>query len=123
MSHVWLDLVLLDPIELNYYPFIISLDKFNESCNAVDDFSTKICVPNKTKDINVKVFNIITRIYDAKKLVKHIQCDCKCKFNSAICNSNQKWDNNKCQCKCKKYRTCKRDCTWDSSTRICENSK
>ena len=22
---------------------------------------------------------------------------------------NQKWKNNKCQCECKKYRTCKRD--------------
>ena len=49
MSHVWLDLVLLDPIELNYYPFIISLDKFNESCNAVDDFSTKYVFPIKQK--------------------------------------------------------------------------
>ena len=40
----------LNSIELNYHPFIISLDKCNGSCNAVGDFSTKICVPSETKD-------------------------------------------------------------------------
>ena len=24
-------------------------------------------------------------------MVKHIAFDCKCKFNTATCNSNQKW--------------------------------
>ena len=42
----------------------------------------KICVPNKTKDVNVKVFNMITNKREAKTLTKHISCDCKCKFNS-----------------------------------------
>ena len=49
-------LIDLNPTELNYYPFTISLDKCNESFNAVDDFSMKICIPSKTKDVNVKVF-------------------------------------------------------------------
>ena len=42
----------LSPVELKYYPFIISLDKWNESCNVL---SPKIYVPKETKDINVKV--------------------------------------------------------------------
>ena len=41
---------------------MISLDKCNGSCNAVNDLSTKIRVPSKTKDVNMKVFNMITRI-------------------------------------------------------------
>ena len=53
-------------------------------------------VPSKTKDLNVKVFNLITRKNEVKTLVKHISCDCKCKFNSITCNSNQKWNNDKC---------------------------
>ena len=56
---------------------------------------------SKTKDVNVKTFNIITRINEAKILVKHISCDCKSKHNSTICNCNQKWNNNTCQCECK----------------------
>ena len=48
----------------------------------------KICVPNKTKDVNVKVFNMTTNRNEAKTLVKLISCDCKCEFNSTTCNSN-----------------------------------
>ena len=55
-------IVNLNHIELKYYPFMISLDKCNRSCDAVDEFCTKICVPSKTKDVNVRDFNIITRI-------------------------------------------------------------
>ena len=32
----------LNPAELNYYPFVVSLDKCSRICNAIDDLSTKI---------------------------------------------------------------------------------
>ena len=51
--------------------------------------SPKICLANETKDINVKAFNMITNENEAKAMTEHISCDCKCKFNSTICNSNQ----------------------------------
>ena len=72
----------------------------------------KMRISSKTKDINVNVFNVITRIYEAKTFLKHISCDCKCKFNSATCISNQKWNNDTCQWKCKKYCVCKKDYSW-----------
>ena len=80
----------LNPTDLNYYPFMISLEKCKMSCNVVDVLSTKICVPNKTKEVSVKRFSMVTRIDEAKALVKHISCDCKDKLNSTTCNSNQK---------------------------------
>ena len=58
--------------ELHCYPFMINVDKSNKSYNVVDDLSTEICDPSKTKDVNIKVFNIITKICEAKTLVKHI---------------------------------------------------
>ena len=72
------------PIKLNYYPFMISLNKCIWSCNTTDDLSTKLCVPSKTNDVNVKRFNIITRIHETKTLVKHISCGCKCMVQLAI---------------------------------------
>ena len=36
---------------------------------------------------------MITKKTEAKAMVKHISCGCKCKFNRATCNSNQKWNN------------------------------
>ena len=49
-------LIDLNLVELKYYPFMISLDKCSGSCNIL---SPQICVPKKTKDINIKVFNMI----------------------------------------------------------------
>ena len=54
-------LIDLNLFELNYYPFMTSLDQFSGNCNFVDDLTTKICVPSKTKDVNVKVLNMITK--------------------------------------------------------------
>ena len=72
----------LNPVELNYYPFMISLVKCNGICNVLDDFFTTMCVQSGTKDADVKVFNMIAKINEAKILVQHISCDCNCKFGS-----------------------------------------
>ena len=42
----------LNPVELKYYPFMVSLVKCNESCNSGNDLYTKVCVPSKTKYTN-----------------------------------------------------------------------
>ena len=44
-------LIDVNPFELSYYPFVISLDKCNGSRNAVDNLSTKICIPSETKGV------------------------------------------------------------------------
>ena len=85
-----LTLIDINPFELKYYPFMINLCKCSGRCHSVDDLSTKIYGPSKTKDINVKVFNMITNINESETLVKYISCDCKCKFDSTTCSSNQK---------------------------------
>ena len=99
-------LIDLNSSELFYYPFIICLDTCNESCDVVDGLTTKIYILSKTKDANAKIFNIIGRKNEAKPLVKHVSCDCKCKFGSTICNSDQKWSSDKFHCVSKEYRTC-----------------
>ena len=112
-------LIDMNPVELKYHTFVISLNKCTGSCNVL---SPKICVPKETKKINVKSFNIITNKNEAKAITEHILCDCKCKLNTTTCNSNQRWNNNTCQCECKNYRKCKKDYSWNPSTCICENS-
>ena len=63
-----------------------------------------------------------TRINEAKTLAKHISLDCKCKVDSTVCNSNQRWNIDKCQYKCKKDSTCKKEYSYNPSTCIFENS-
>ena len=77
----------------------------------------------KTIDVNVKAFDMLKNKNEAKKVTKHISRDYKCKFNSAACNSDQKWNNRTCQWECKIYHKCKKNYSWNPSTCICENSK
>ena len=56
-------LIDLNPIKHNYYSFMVSLDKCSESRNPADDLST---------EMNVKVSNMITRINEAKTILKYI---------------------------------------------------
>ena len=44
---------------LRYYPFMAKLDICNRSCNTFDYPSGRICVRNKTENLNIKVFNMI----------------------------------------------------------------
>ena len=67
--------------EFHYYPFAVKLDRFVGSCNTINDLSNKVCIPNKTEDLNLSVFNMITGINESKPLTKHISCECKCKFD------------------------------------------
>ena len=66
---------------------------------------------------------MITNKNKAKAKTGHISCDCKCKFDRTICNSNQKFNNATCRCERKNYCKCKKDYRWDPSTCICKNSK
>ena len=82
--------------ELHYYPFLVKLDRCVGSYNTLNDLSNKVCVLNKTEDLNLIVFNMITGINESKALTKHISCECKCRFDGRKCNSNQWWNNDKC---------------------------
>ena len=73
------------------------------SCNALKDLSNKLCITNKTEDLNIHVFNMIT---------KHISCECTCNVDSCKCNSNQKF--NRTSCIRKNY-------IWNPATCSCEN--
>ena len=54
-----------------------------------------MCIPNKTKDVHLNVFNVMTEINESKTLIKHTSCKCRCTFDIRKCNLNQKWDSNK----------------------------
>ena len=109
MNNMGLGLIDLNPVRINFYLFLISLDRFNGTCSTDEDLLVEICVLNKTKAINSEVFIIATRINESKALLKHISYNCKCKFDSTKCNWNQKLSGNKGQCECRKYHNCRKD--------------
>ena len=64
--------------------------------NTLNNFCEKVCVLNKTENLNLSVFKMITGKNESKTLTKHISCKCTCKFGVRTCKSNQKWNNYKC---------------------------
>ena len=48
--------------EFHHHPFPVKLGRCVGSCNTLNDLSNKVCVPNKTEDLNLSVFNMITGI-------------------------------------------------------------
>ena len=66
---------------------------------------------------------MITGINESKALTKPISFECKCGFDGRNCNSDQWWNNDKCQCECKKRNVCEKDYVWDPGTCIFENGK
>ena len=42
---------------LRYYQFVVNLDRCVGSCNTINDLSNRVCVPNKTEDLNLHYRN------------------------------------------------------------------
>ena len=46
----------------HYYPFMVKFDRCVGSYNTLNDLPNKVCVPDKTEDLNLSVFSMITGI-------------------------------------------------------------
>ena len=44
-----------------FCPFSIKVNKCSGNCNNINDPYAKICVPDIVKDLNVRVFNLMSR--------------------------------------------------------------
>ena len=86
--------------EAVFYPVIIKTSKYSGSCNNINDPSAKFCVPDVVKNINIKVFNVMSRTNETRHLKWHETCKCKCRLDAKVCNSKQRWNKDKCRCKC-----------------------
>ena len=110
-----------------FYPLSTKVNKYSGDCNTINDPMAKLCVPDVVKNLNVKVFNMIARINETRKVVWHKTCKCVCRLTSAIRNDKQNWNANKCVCECKEDLVSKLVCDkgymWNLSTCACECDK
>ena len=44
-----------------FYPFSIKENKCNGNCNNINDLYARICVPDAIKNLNVKIFDLMSR--------------------------------------------------------------
>ena len=73
-----------------YYPFSIKINKCSGNCNNINDPYAKICVPDTVKDLNVRVFNLMSRKDETRHIKWHETCKCICRLDKIICNSKHR---------------------------------
>ena len=73
-----------------FYPFSIKINKCSGNCNNINNPYAKICVPDIVKNLNVKVFNLMSRTNETKFIKWHESCKCICRLNAIVCNNKQR---------------------------------
>ena len=109
-----------------FYPFSVKINKRIGNCNNINDPNARICVPDVTKNLNVKVFNLTSRTNNTRQIKWHESCKCICRLDKIICNNKQRWNKDKCRCECKELidkGVCENGYTWNPSNCECECNK
>ena len=77
-------------------------------------------VSDTVKNLNVKVFNLMSRSNQTRSIKWHETCKYICRLDKIICNNKQKWKKGKCRSDCKKLidkRICDKVFIWNPSNR------
>ena len=54
-----------------FFSFTVSVNKRGGSYSTIDDPYARVCVPDKVKSMNVKVFNLMSEVNETRLLVQH----------------------------------------------------
>ena len=109
-----------------FYPFSIKTSKCSGSCNNISDSYAKMCVLDVIKNLNVKVFSLMSRENETRHIKWHETCKCNCRLDASVCNIKQRWNDDKCRCACKELidkRACDEGFIWNPSNCKCECDK
>ena len=94
---VRLEIVDVSSNDPRFYPFNIKINKCCGNCNNINDLHARICTLDIVKNLNVKVFNLMTLANETRYIKRHETCKCICKLDKIIFNSKQRWNKDKCK--------------------------
>ena len=87
--------------ETLFYLFSVKTSKCSGSCNNINDPYAKMYVLGVIKNLNVKVFHLMSRTNETRHIKWYETCKCKCRLDASVCNNKQRWNDDKCWCECK----------------------
>ena len=70
-----------DPI---FYPCSIKTSKCSGNCNNINDPYARICTPYIVKNLNVKVFNLMTLTNETRHIKWYEKCKSICRLDGII---------------------------------------
>ena len=109
-----------------FYPFSIKTSKCSGSYNNINDPYAKMCVSDVAKNLNFKVFNLMSRTNETRHIEQHETCKCKCRLDANLCNNKQIWNDVKCRFECNEQideGLCDEGFIWNLSNCECECDK
>ena len=68
----------------------------------------------------------MSRTNETRHIKWHETCKRKCRLDASVCNNEQRWNNDKCQCECKEFidkGICNKGYIWNHSNCKCECDK
>ena len=86
------EIVNINSNEPIFYPFNIKTSNCSGSCNNINYSYAKLCVSDVIKNINIKVFNLISRTNERRRVKCHETCKCKYRLDASVCNNRQSWN-------------------------------
>ena len=81
-----------------FYLFSIKTSKCSSSCHNINDPYAKMCVPDVVRNLNVEVFNLMSRTNETRHIKWLESCKCKCRLDASVCNNKQRWNDDKWRC-------------------------
>ena len=109
-----------------FYPFSVKINRCSGNCNSINDPYAMICVSNIVKNLNVKVFNVMSRSNESRSIKWHETCKCICRLNKIVCNNKQRWNKDQCRCEREKLidkGVCDKGYTFNPNNCKCECDK
>ena len=95
------DIINIKRNEPSFYPCSILVKKCSGSRNNINDPYAKLYVSDVVKNMNIKVFNLVSRTNETRHIEWHETCKCKCRLDASVCNNKQRRNDDKWRCKCK----------------------
>ena len=110
--------------EALFYLCNVLVNKCSGSCDTLDDAMARLFVLNIIKNVNIKVYNFLMRLNEARNVLWHESCKFVCRLNSSVCSNKQIWNSDTCRCDCNEdfagIINCTKGYMWNPSTCECQ---
>ena len=67
-----------------FYPFSVKASKCSGNFNNINDLYAKNCVPDIIKNLNVEVFDLMSRTNETRHVKWHETSKCECKLGAIV---------------------------------------
>ena len=72
------------------YPYSIKVNRCNGNCNNITNPYSRVCVPDISKNVTLKIFDLMTLTNKTKQIIIHESCNCICRLDPFVCSNKQK---------------------------------